>query len=96
MEKFTLLDSSYSPKEAKEVILTLIGDKIRFLNMLCLRTREMYSGDTSHLEERIDELKKNKEELQLMLDKAVAEGMDISLQSEISVKLVKSKSEAGA
>ncbi len=96
MDKFTLLDSTYSPKEAKEVILTLIGDKMRFLNMLCLRTREMYSGDTSHLEERIEELKRNKEELQLILDEATEKGMDISLQSEISVKLVESEAKADA
>ncbi len=89
MKSFTLLDSTYSPLEAREVILTLIGDKIRFLNLQCLRIREMYSGDTSHLEERIAELKRSKEEIEAMLEKAAAENMDISFHSEIELSLVK-------
>lgn len=95
MQRFTLLDSSYSPIEAREVILTLIGDKIRFLNMQCLRIREMYSGDTSHLEERIAELKESKKELEKLLNEAAEKGQIIELQSEISVKLVNEKTTAG-
>lgn len=88
MEKFTLLDSTYTPDQAREVVLTLISDKIRFLNMQSLRIREMYSGDTSHLEERIEDLKKSKKEIEAILDAAKNEGKDVSFSSEISVKLV--------
>ncbi len=88
MKNFKIIDNTYSPLQAKEVLLTLFGDKIRFLHIQALRMREMYSGDTSAIEQRIEELKVAQSEFVKLLDEAAAQNMDIKINGEIELELI--------
>ena len=63
-----LIDSTYPAKHAKEVILTLLNDKIRFLSVQILSMEERFGEDTEHMRRRITELECEKRELIIALD----------------------------
>ena len=52
-----LIDTTYPVKDAKEVLFSLINDKIKFLNQRIFSMEECYSSDTSHLQNRRKRLK---------------------------------------
>jgi len=58
-----LIDSTYSAKDAKEVLLSLINDKIRFLSQKIVSIEERFGGDTSHLEKRVQQLTQERSQL---------------------------------
>lgn len=60
--EFQLIDGTYTPADAHELLLTLITDKINFHNMHIHSTKERFNGDTKHSEGRIlalNEIKKS-------------------------------------
>lgn len=62
-----LIDNTYSLEEGKELLVALINDKIKFLNMKVFSLQERFGSDTSKYEQRIAELKEEKNQLQLKL-----------------------------
>jgi uncharacterized protein (DUF342 family) len=62
-----LIDNTYSLDEGKELLMALINDKIKFLNMKVFSLQERFGSDTSKFEQRIAELKEEKNQLQLKL-----------------------------
>ncbi|MDW7691702.1 hypothetical protein R9C00_16860 [Flammeovirgaceae bacterium SG7u.111] len=61
--QFNLIDNTYSVNEAKELLLTLINDKVKFLDMHMFSLNERYGADTAHLTKRVKELKASRAEL---------------------------------
>jgi hypothetical protein len=62
-----LIDNTYPLEEGNELIMALINDKIKFLNMKVFSLQERFGSDTSKFEQRIAELKEEKNQLQLKL-----------------------------
>jgi hypothetical protein len=91
MEKFELIKNTYPPIEAREVLLSLIGDKIRFLNIKSWRIQEMHGADTTHITQRIEELKETNRQIQSLLEKASADHMDVEIESNIFIRLKEKK-----
>jgi hypothetical protein len=61
--KIKLIDNTYSKEEAKDLLLALLNDKIKFLQMKIFSLQERMGADTHHLEKRVDELKEEKTQL---------------------------------
>lgn len=59
--QFDLVKSTYPAHDAKEVLLSLINDKIKFLNCKAFSLSERFGSVPSHLEKRISELKEEKQ-----------------------------------
>ena len=62
-QQLTLINSTYAPEQAREVLCSLLNDKIRFLNHQILSTFERFGSDTSHLEKRLTEVKAERDQL---------------------------------
>lgn len=62
-----LIDNTYSLEEGKELLMALINDKIKFLNLKVFSLTERFGSDTSKYEQRIVELREEKNQLQLKL-----------------------------
>ncbi len=60
---FKLIDTTYKVEDAKDVLLSLIDDKIKFLGMQVFSLSERFGTDTIHLEKRMVALKKERENL---------------------------------
>lgn len=85
-----LIDSSYPLEHAKEVLSSLLNDKIKFLNHQIFSNEVRFGSDTAHLVQRVKDLQKEKESLHEMLC-AVENGqcvVDINCDINISVKQV--------
>ena len=61
--QFKLIDSTYAPQHARTVLLSLIEDKIKFLNHQIFSISERFGSNTEHLENRIRELREERSRL---------------------------------
>jgi hypothetical protein len=88
--QFALIDSTYSAYDAREVITSLINDKIRFLNIQILSLQERYGQNTEHLENRVRELEVNRREMIDLLTKATTEDALVEVSSLVNVTVKQS------
>lgn len=82
---FKLIDSTYSAFDAREIISTLLTDKIRFLNVQILSIRERYGHDTFDLENRVKELEADRARMVEVLTAAIKDGSIVDILSEVHV-----------
>lgn len=87
METFELIKNTYPSIEAREVLVSLISDKIRFLNIKSWRIEEMHGADTSHLSKRIEELKETNRQIMELLERASKENLEVEIESKINIRL---------
>ena len=83
---FRLIDNTYSAEDARRVLITLVMDKINFLNMQIFSLQDKGDGNTKYLQQRIAELKKTLKDLQHICDniERLGCGVDIKCNIELS------------
>lgn len=86
-QQFTLIDSTYAPEQAREVLCSLLNDKIRFLNHQVLSTAERFGSDTSHLEKRLVEIKAQRDQLVNQLKNLSNEAYLLEIDCQINIKV---------
>lgn len=84
--EFKLIDNTYSGEDAKEVLSSLINDKIKFLNLQIFSKAERFGENTEHLEKRVNDLQREREELFKLIEKVAKEGKSLSIQCDIQVE----------
>jgi hypothetical protein len=85
----TLIDSTYPMEDAKEMLLSLLRDKIKFLNLHIFSLKERFGSDTSHYERRITELKAEKEKLVSLFESYENGDFDVEIDCQIDIKVKK-------
>jgi len=88
-----LIDGTFSPEDAKEVLMNVFASKIQFHELKNLRALLSTSGEDQTSILRVQQLKKTIEEFNLVLQKANENGMELSIKSHIEVSFLKSKSD---
>lgn len=91
MEHIKLINGVFSPAEAADVLLTLINDKIKFHVVQSLNLRRGYNENTDESELRILQLKEAKEIVKSMVINARNKDYEVSINSDITIKLTKRK-----
>lgn len=86
--KLLLIDGKFAPEEAKKILLTLLDDKIKFHKDEMFSIKEMYNGDTSHSEKRINALNESRTKLLELLEKARQKQLYLKINSEIIISLI--------
>ena len=86
-EQIKLIDGTFSPEGAAEVLFAVLDDKIRFHNIRILSIQERFGGDTSQSENRIKELKAAKAKVKEVLDEAKRTGAEVELFSMVDIKV---------
>lgn len=89
-QSIQLVEGTFSPIEAAEVLFSLITDKIKFHNLQLLNVKELSNEDMVHSEQRIKALKEAKNKAKDLILKARNEGYEMKIQSTIEIQLVKS------
>jgi hypothetical protein len=85
MYTLKLIDNKFTPGEAKEVLLTLINDKIRFHSTKNFSSEVRTGISQEHSRQRIEELEEAKKEIIALIEKA--EEMNILLDVESSIHI---------
>lgn len=83
--QFKLIDSTYDVDGAREVLTTLISNKINFIKKHMLSIEERFGSDSSHFEKRIQKLREEKRSLELFLENY--EGEEVSLDVSCTASL---------
>lgn len=86
-ESFKLIDGTFDPSEAADVLFSVFGDKIRFHNIQILSVQERFSGDTSYSEKRLHELKESKRQVADLILRARDNNYDIEINGVINITL---------
>lgn len=85
MYTLKLIDNKFTPEEAKDVLLTLINDKIRFHSNKNFSSEIRTGLSQNHSQQRIKELEEAKKEIIELTKKA--EEMNILLDVESSIHI---------
>lgn len=89
-----LIDNSYKASEAKEVLCSLINEKIRFLNLQIASRSERFGEDTSYLKQRIEQLTKEKKDIIDFMDTLDAEGHSVKIGATAAIEVISMDLEA--
>lgn len=90
LENIKLINTTYEAKDAGEVIISLVSDKIKFLNLKKLQCLESGEGDISHYENRIVELNQVLDQIKSYIKEAEKEDVFLEVESIINLKVKKS------
>lgn len=86
-----LIDSTYPIKEAREVILSLLSDKIKFLNQQIFSVSERFGTGTEHMEKRVVQLKEEREKLSITMRKYDNNAAHAEIDCTIRIKINESE-----
>lgn len=87
MKGYVLVDSNYSLAKGREVVFTLLDDKINFLKREVLNRLLAVDNRDLHMKNRIQELQKVKEELENILAGVGSSDDDVEVYCELKIKL---------
>lgn len=88
MNKHQLINGLFAPEEAKEVLFSLIKSKINFHQTEKFAILEKTSGDVSHSENRIQELKALYNEVETIVSEASSATKRLKIVGSITFELV--------
>ncbi len=83
--QFSLIDNTFTAEEAREVIISLMNAKIRFLNVQILSIHERFGSDGTHLEKRINQLEADRKNLITVLSDYATQNVEISVSCDVKL-----------
>lgn len=83
--QFALIDNTYKAENAREVITSLINDKIKFLNIQMLSNQERFGSDVSHIQQRVKELEADRNRMIALFVDCAANDQDIDISCEVKL-----------
>lgn len=90
MQNFTLINSIYTAEDAKEVLVSLINNKISSLQQLSFGIHEREGRNSEHIKKRIDELRTMRTEL-IDKIKGIEDGSNLKVSAQIELEVVENE-----
>lgn len=91
LEKIQLIEGTFNPIEAADVLLSLVTYKIKFHNLQLLNLEEKNGVTREQSEKRIAELKEAKNRITQIIMDARNNGTSLEIRSDINIRLVTPK-----
>jgi hypothetical protein len=85
MKAIKLIEGTYSNKEAADILLSVLGDKIRFHEIKKLSLRERHGIDSIESGERLTELRAARQEIIDLFKNPENEDLQFSISSSINI-----------
>lgn len=86
--EFKLVKGQFSVQETKQILFTLINDKIKFHQLDLFSKSERNTGNKVFSQLRIKELNECKQELDSFLELAKEKNLEIKINGDITLNLV--------
>ena len=84
---YRLISGSFSPDDARQVLLSLINHKISFHHRNDWSHRERFGEDNPAAVKRVEELSQTREDIAQLIGEAAAMGLNLSIKSNIEIEL---------
>jgi hypothetical protein len=88
VEELTLIKGTFTPSEAKEVLMELINSKLSFHNKKNLRSYELTGSEDRDSQQRILDLEKMRKQLLMVLKNADDDGMSVGIETQIHIEFL--------
>lgn len=88
-KEFKLIDSTFTPIEAKNVLSDLITSKINYHKVDDFSQHIRFERDSQHSKNRIEQLKSAQVELNEFINIAKAKGLNLVVKSTVYIEYVK-------
>jgi hypothetical protein len=88
IEPISLINGLFESEEAKEVLYTLFSDKIKFHQNRIFRLEEKYGEIDERSKKRVEELKKSREKLLLLLQEMNSISSQFQISCDIKIKAI--------
>jgi hypothetical protein len=85
-KEFKLIDSTFTPIEANNLLSDLIKSKISYHKLDDFSQHIRFERDSQHSKNRIEQLKKNQEELREFINVAKANGLSLVIKSTVFIE----------
>ncbi len=86
--EFKLIDTTYSPTQAKELLTKMIKEKMNFFKLMDLAHYSRYQEDLEHISNRIKLLSANMEEIQEFFSE-FSDDYDVEVYCPVQIKVRK-------
>lgn len=87
-QRFKLIDGTFAPAEATEILLNLVKNKIDYHRLRLARDEHRFGKDLAHSEKRIEQLKQMEAELKVVLSAAAEQGQPLELAGWVEIRAV--------
>ena len=88
-QSYGLIRGEFSPDDARELLLTLIDNKISFHQLNNRSRRERFGEIDPAVVKRVDELRQSKADIATLIEEMGALGMKLSINCNIEITPVK-------
>jgi len=88
-QSYRLIRGVFSPDDARELLLTLIDNKISFHQLNNRSRRERFGEIDPAVVKRVDELRQSKADIATLIEQMGALGMKLSINCNIEITPVK-------
>ena len=92
-EQFKLIQGTFTPAEAADVMLSLLNDKIRFHSLKMMNLKDE-TNNISESRKRLEELKSFKRRVEQMLMAAHHNYMELEINGDIHLRMVKPETQS--
>jgi hypothetical protein len=86
--RFNLINGEYKASDASNVLLAVINDKINFNNRQIFSLKERFGANTSHYEQRVDELTRDAKLVRELLSTVSSEGKGVRIKSIVEIEVI--------
>jgi hypothetical protein len=86
-ETIELIKGTFTPDEAREILLPLLNSKINFHNLKNFSSRERFGKPDADSEQRLKYLMESRKKVQTMLSKSINEEKSVIINSSIKINI---------
>ena len=88
---FNLIKGSFTPEDAKEILIDILNSKIHFHSMKIFSSRERFGKPEPVSERKIEYLKEARQTVQTIISEAIAQEKNIVIDAVIELNLEQAK-----
>ena len=86
MNQYTLIEGEFTPEEAREMLMNLVCEKIRFHEVQILAKQERKEDGFARHEERIADLKTTRSKLKELIKLSEQSGQSLKLSAVLAIQ----------
>lgn len=83
-----LIKGVFTPDDAREILLTLLDNKINFHNLRNWSSRERFGKPDAYSEERLTNLRESREKVKQIISQSIKQEENLMINSSIEITII--------